>query len=134
MIRAALAAILCATASVARAYEPGDVEFAEGILSRLALERGAFIACGDDPQIKQQLATSWDRELQAVIPLLTQRGFPEAYVAGLSSRFGMSAVTPSFPDGKARATYCAALGDWQRRWELFYVQSPEAELRKMLDQ
>lgn len=121
--------------SAASAYSPGDIERVEGVLSRLTLERGAFISCaGDDAQLKGFLESNWAIELKDAGELLAQHGFPEQFVGILSSRFDVVGVTRSFVSADERERFCAVLGDWQRRWELFYVSSPKIEIKKVLEQ
>jgi len=131
---AVIIALFCGLASPAMAFQPGDVERTEVILERLALERGAFIACSDDAQVRQGLETSWNKELQAAQAVLTRNGFPADFVAALPTRFAMAAVTPQWADKEGRDRFCAALGDWQRRWDLLYVLPPDLEIGKMLEQ
>ncbi len=74
--------LLCAALCSCRlgrpcAYEPGDIERAEGTLSRLVLERAAFVACAEDATLKGHLTDSWAREIKAVGETLQQQAFPD---------------------------------------------------------
>lgn len=133
-MRYLLSAVLCLMTSTAGAFTPGDIEKVEGVLSRLALERGAFVACASDAELKGFLEKTWTKELKDVADLLAQNGFPERFVASVSPRFDLAAVARPFASADDRDRYCAVLGDWKRRWELFYVQLPTAEIEKVLRQ
>ena len=131
-MRKLLCAALLFVASTAGAFEPGDIEKAEGTLSRLALERAAFVACAEDAALKGHLTDSWAQDMKAVGETLQQRAFPGEFVAKLATRFDVEAAVPSFASEKDRESFCAVLGDWQRRWELFYVPSPVGEIERVL--
>ncbi len=130
-MRIALAATLALVAGSANAAGPGDRDFVDGLLSRLTLERAAFAACAD-PESRGWLESSWTRELAGAVELLRQNGFPADFVEAAPKRFALADATPVFASDEAKTRYCAVLGDWKRRWELFYVPSPEAEVRKVL--
>ena len=132
-LRSGLMAALCLLSSSAGAIEPGDMEFAEGALSRLALERSAIIACAsDNAELQSDLTNSWAAELKAGGELLAKHGFPADYVNNLPARYDLDAVKPAFSSKEQRDRFCAVLGDWQKRWNLFFIPSPVMELTKAL--
>lgn len=126
------AVVLIASTLPAAAFTPGDVEKAEGVLSRMTLERAAFVTCSEPGETREFLKTNWGKELADAVQLMTDTGFPAEFVAAAPTRFDLAAATPSFASEEARKQFCAVLGDWQRRWELFYVVSPAMELKKVL--
>ena len=76
--------------STANAFQPGDIERAEGVLSQLTLERGTFVACASDKVLAGHLTDSWARDLTDAGELLpriaTTRDFHECRICPWGQR------------------------------------------------
>ena len=135
MARVCAAAILVVLSGAAWSAENRDLS--DGILSRAALERGAFLACAGrdgDKQMIEMLTRSWRMDLRDSAKILTQAGYNGDYVRTLDERFSLDKTMPKFADPAAAARYCAMLGDWRNRlYRLIYIV-PQLELSRSLKQ
>lgn len=132
-MRILLASALALVATLTRAAQPGDDLKVEGVLVRLALERAAFIACADSEITRTELASSWGPEMASAAEVMKQHGLSEDFIARQQA-LNLDTLKPKFANATARQKYCDALGDMQRRWDLFYVPSLEGEVRRVLAQ
>jgi hypothetical protein len=126
-----VALLLCVGSARA---EPPAPEAVEAILSRALIERAAFRACAShekDTETETMLTRSWRLDLAETWDVLRQAGYPEGDVRALVDRLDLDKMTPQFPTAEGLAAYCAALGDWKKRWALLMIVLPQLELRKL---
>jgi hypothetical protein len=126
-------AVWIAPPSDLRAAE--DHNFADGIIARSLLERGAFVACAGNEGDKQNVETitrAWKLDLEDSAKVLREAGYADDYIRALGERFSLDKVTPKFDDQAKAALYCAMLGDWRDRMFRLNYMLPQMELSRRL--
>jgi hypothetical protein len=130
--RAGVVAALLATTAVAAA---ADTHMVDSIMARSALERGAFLACArsvNDKESIEALTLGWTADLKDSAKLLREKGYDEAYVGALATRFNLETAVPALANVAAATKFCAMLGDWKQRYFSLLFSSPALELKRQL--
>ena len=108
----------------------------EAILSEALVERGAFAACAriapNKAQPVEQVATSWQLDLNDTAKLLRRSGYDAGYVEALVVRSDLDTATPRFSAPAQLAAYCGTLGDWQERLADFKNIVPQESIDRLL--
>jgi hypothetical protein len=107
----------------------------EQILTRAALERGAFLACARLDTSKQTanlLVRGWQADFEDASSLMRALGYTDDDIRAAADRFDIEKAAPHFADLASLGAYCEVLGDWRARLMRLDIILPQTELRKLL--
>jgi hypothetical protein len=132
LVRAALAATVCAAATITMA---GTNDTAiDAIVTAAAADWSSLLSCSIlDGTEHETLLRWWEAERSEVASLMAQAAVEPKDVEDFMARLEPALLMgPTETDAAALIAFCGAAGDWRHRMATFTVVQPSKEIRDLL--